>query len=564
MNIKRLVRISMLLLATAILAACSSESIVESNEKKNEKETPQAGVIFTTDVPKTEAKRETLSDEDGNAQTRTSITHTPGQGADASWTSDDFIWVKNKNGEWKQSTSITLHHGGRRADFTLPGNASDYGDGCEVRYTGTSITYNGFTPTPNDISFPKVQSRTTANDFSKAGEWGDCGSGTAYNTSSTGKFKFILEHKAAYLCFLPRCEDATLAPNIRLKGIKITANKGTNTNTLFFANRHSFDGEAINDMGHPIISSDITVSLSDFPLYTSANQQANAIYLVVTPDTYDFTIDYIIKNTATNIEGTITKSITNATLAKGMIYDITANLTPIVLGTKYYAWGATKDFWHGYESSQPFINKGEPGATKGIEDNPDPATRSDESHQLFDAYVNYQTPAAPFKVAPNINEAVWYCLKGDPHWDGDQLWTLGGHMHKGGVWIRKKKAIVAYLKNKEGYPSTFTEADMKLGYKATASSPLEDYRITGGIVRVYSYPEGRPYPLDDYFFLPASGVYIGGWLLGADTYGYYWPDNTATNHQTLTHASAFQFFKQTLISVEESPRTSPCRVQAFE
>ena len=38
MNIKRLVRISMLLLATAILAACSSESIVESNEKKNEKE----------------------------------------------------------------------------------------------------------------------------------------------------------------------------------------------------------------------------------------------------------------------------------------------------------------------------------------------------------------------------------------------------------------------------------------------------------------------------------------------------------------------------------------------
>ena len=29
--------------------------------------------------------------------------------------------------------------------------------------------------------------------------------------------------------------------------MKITANKGTNT--LFFANRHSFDGEAINDMG---------------------------------------------------------------------------------------------------------------------------------------------------------------------------------------------------------------------------------------------------------------------------------------------------------------------------
>lgn len=70
---------------------------------------------------------------------------------------------------------------------------------------------------------------------------------------------------------------------------------------------------------------------------------------------------------------------------------------------------------------------------------------------------------------------------------------------------KEEKGHVAYLKNKEGYLSTFTEADMKLGYKATASSSLEDYRITGERARVYSYPEGRPYPLDDYFFLPASG-----------------------------------------------------------
>ena len=129
---------------------------------------------------------------------------------------------------------------------------------------------------------------------------------------------------------------------------------------------------------------------------------------------------------------------------------------------------------------------------------------------------------------------------------------------------KEEKGHVAYLKNKEGYPSTFTEADMKLGYKATASSPLEDYRITGERARVYSYPESRPYPLDDYFFLPASGVYGMDWLQGAGTYGYYWTDNTATSHQTITNASAFQFFKQTPISVEEAYRTVPCRVQAFE
>ena len=548
MKMKRLIKVSMLLMVATLFAACASEDIAQDKKKENGTEAPKGGVIFAANGPKTSAKRLSIDGEEetADAKTRTSIKYTPGNGADAYWTSDDFIWVKDKNGTWQKSTHIELHDGGTSAEFTLPGSKSDYADGCEVRYTGSTMTSYVWAAASECVGFPGEQSRTAPNDFSKAGDWGDCGSGIARNTGNPDKFNFTLAHKSSYLCFLPRCENAALAPNIRLKGIKITSNQ------QFLANVHGFDGEHLVEFGNPHLFPSINVTLPDFPLYTDARQEDNATYLVVPPGTHYFQIDYFIKNTATNIEGKITRYLGNVTLDKGKIYDITADLTPIVAGTKYYAWGATQDYWHGYESSQPFINQGEPGATQGISSNPDPATQYEGGHEGYDQYFNHQTTAAPFKEAPTLNELWWYVMKGDPHWDGEQLWTLGGRMYKGGVWLKKKKAIVAELK-KAGFPPTFTEADLKLGYKASATDPLDDKRITGkGVVR-NSYPKGTPdylsdYDphLDDYFFLPASGYYSyypGGWLKDAGTEGCYWSDNTAQNHQFVPCASTLWFTK---------------------
>ena len=562
---KRLIKAGMLLMVAALFAACASEDITQDKKKENGTEAPKGGVIFAANGPKVSAKRLSTGDEDefAGAKTRTNIKHTPGNGADAYWTSDDFIWVKDKNGTWQKSTGTTLHDGGTSAEFTLPGSMADYDDGCEVRYTGTKAHYSGAL-SASAVFIPKEQSRTTANDFTHAGDWGDCGSGKAYNTGNPRKFNFTLVHKPVYLCFLPRCTNAELASNIRLKGIKITATKNYYDPISFMADQCDFDGENISSSGgSPFGDIYINVSLSDFPLSTTANQEANATYLAVRPGTYDFQIDYLIKNTATNIEGKITRDLTNVTLDKGKIYDITADLTPIVAGTKYYAWGATQDYWHGYESSQPFINQGEPGATQGISSNPDPATKAEGGHEGHDQYFYHQTTAAPFKVAPTLNELYWYVMKGDPQWDGEQLWTLGGRMYKGGVWLRKKKTIVAYLKEKEGFPSTFTEADLKLGYKASATAPLDDRRIVGWGVWLTSYPKGTPNYLDDYFFLPASGYYSGGWLQYAGTDGWYWSDNTAQNHQFTPCANVLWFTKDR-INIYPQVRGVPCRVQAFE
>lgn len=563
---KRLIKASMLLMVAALFAACANEDIAQDKKKENETEAPKGGVIFAANGPKTSAKRLSIDGEDefAGAKTRTDIKHTPGNGADAYWTSDDFIWVKDKNGTWQKSTAITLHDGGTSAEFTLPGSMADYADGCEVRYTGTKAYYGVLSA--SSVSIPYQQSRTVANDFSKAGEWGDCGSGKAYNTGNPTKFNFTLEHKPAYLCFLPRCTNATVAPNIQLKGIKIMETKSVG----FMGDLFTFDGDNVSSSGgSPFGQGYIDVTLPGFPLSTTENQATNAIYLVVSPGLHNFQIDYLIKNTATNIEGKITRLLTNVTLDKGKIYDITADLTPIVAGTKYYAWGATQDYWHGYESSQPFINKGEPGATQGISSNPDPATQYEGGYEGHDQYFYHQTTAAPFKEAPTLNELWWYVMKGEPHWDGEQLWTLGGRMYKGGVWLKKKKAIVADLKGREHFPSTFTEADLKLGYKESATDPLDDKRITGKGVWLNSYPKGTPdyfndsHGLDDYFFLPASGWYLEGWLQYAGTYGWYWSDNTAENHQFTPCASTLQFTKDG-IGITPLPRVFPSRVQAFE
>ena len=511
---KRLIKASMLLMVATLFAACASEDIAQDKKKENGTEAPKGGVIFAANGPKTSAKRLSIDGEEetADAKTRTNIKHTPGNGADAYWTSDDFIWVKDKNGNWQQSTGTTLHDGGTSAEFTLPGSKADYADGCEVRYTGTSVTsYGAYSRATSAAVYP-TQTRTTANDFSKAGEWGDCGSGFARNTGNPDKFNFTLEHKPAYLCFLPRCENAALAPNIRLKGIKITATKvyygGAGRNIL--ADLYIFtDGENLLRGGSPFGYDYINVTLPEFPLSTTENQAANATYLVVPPDTYDFKIEYTIKDPTTNVETVVTQTLTNKTFDKGKIYDITADLVPQFNLPKYYMWDAKYDYRYNHLKADGTFDGDYP------KNNTDPRWYNDGSG------VSVATRSC--KDCPNVNEIWWYIQKGDPHWDSQGgAYIENGHLKSiAGMWFRKKSAIVAYLKANEGYPSSFSESDLKEGYKTSATATPVDNRPLNS--STFATPtQGRPANTSDYFFLPALGAHLMvGWFVGNNT-GYYW------------------------------------------
>ena len=518
MKMKRLIKASMLFMVAALFVACANEDIVQGKDKENGTEAPKGGVVFATNDTKISAKRRFIDeDEFAGAKTRTNIKHTPGNGADAYWTSDDFIWVKDKNGDWQQSTAITLHDGGESAEFTLPGSMSDYADGCEVRYTGPN-SYVG--PSAEYVTISNTVTCTTPNDFSKAGDWGDCGSGTARNTGNPNKFNFTLEHKSAYLCFLPRCTDAALAPNVRLKSITITVTKCYSPNPYdYISDCYDFDGENLSGSPYMIGVKSIVANISDFPLYTTANQTANATYMVVRPGKYDFKIDYTIKDPSNNLETTAVQILTNVTLNKGEINDITADLS-----RKYYMWDARQDYWYGH-----LLADGTPDGNAPQSKAADPERWYNDIDPGLGVRID-ATQNELFKTLPNANELCWYVMKGDPHW-GTGVYVENGHLVTGnGLWLRKKSAIVHYLKTYEGYPATLTWDDLKEGYRTSATATPTDARVTPLSPNNTPTP-GNPAALNDYFFLPLTGVYIGDALIDTNSFGGYWSSSGSPQYQ---------------------------------
>ena len=547
MKTKKLIKASTLFMVAALFVACANEDIAQDKKKENGTEAPKGGVVFATNDTKISAKRRFIDeDEFAGAKTRTNIKHTPGNGADAYWTSDDFIWVKKQDGTWAKSTAITLHDGGTSAEFTLPGSKTDYADGCEVRYTGDPSSFSA-TPSAVNVAFPWNQSRTAPNDFSKAGEWGDCGSGVARNTGNPDKFNFTLSHKSAYLCFLPRCENVALAPNVRLKSIKITAILGHVA--VKFAGLFSFDGENIIT-NTPAFNNKITVTLPDFPLYTNARQADNATYLAVLPGTYDFKIVYTIKDPTTNVEMAISQMLTNVTLNKGEINDITVDFSQ-----KYYMWDARQDYWY-----EHLLADGTPDGNAPQSKAADPERWCNDYYPGPGMRID-ATQNKLFKTLPNANEVCWYVTKGDPH-KGTGVYADNGHLVTGsGLWLRKKSAIVNYLINTEHYPSTLTWDELKEGYRTSATATPKDARVTPLNPINHNLISGNPAQLNDYFFLPVTGIYISSVLLDPTTYGGYW--SSSGSPQYASNACTLEFTDSYVIAGDGN-RTRGSIARPFE
>lgn len=131
-------KISLFIAGIGLFAACTSDDTVL--QKTNDLKTP-AGVTFAISESKAAFNGHVSTKATGemqDARTRTSITHTLNNGAEAYWEASDYIWVKDNTGTWQKSIATQVKHNGASASFTLPGSVSDYSTGCEVRYTGNS------------------------------------------------------------------------------------------------------------------------------------------------------------------------------------------------------------------------------------------------------------------------------------------------------------------------------------------------------------------------------------------------------------------------------------------
>ncbi len=497
-------------------ASCANEDVAQNPTNPNEDNDKN----LTTFVAGDETK------------TRTSMDYTTG---DFYWEAGDYIYVKDDNNVWRKSSNAPT---GKVASFKfkVPGKFT-----ASASY---KVYYPGKNGSNDQVTIPAAQSQSEPNSTAHFGESGDCRTADATGTVGGGSFSFALDHQAAILVLQPYNPNATLN-DCYLTKVEVTSdNNITGTYTL-----DPSSGELTGTgTGKQIVvtTSGSSTSPNGFPIKKVASVTDNSAYVLIKPGTHTLTVKYTLKDIATNVEGTITKTLSAFNYDKNTYYDMTANLDiKDYDGDHYYMWDAQQDYWHGYESEQPSINKGQPGATQGLnypKNNSDPKNRwYNEDYPGHGIQNDAQTNL--FKTFPNINELCWYVMKGDPHW-GSKIYVENGHLKKfDGLWLRKKSAIVTYLKAYEGYPSSFTEDDLKSGYKASFTAFLNDYRITNGTVSA-TPASGVPTNIADYFFLPASGYYFEGWLVKSGFSGYYW---TSSGHPWAANLAYNLVFTPTLV-----------------
>lgn len=533
MKVKKL---SFLCVAALLFASCASEDNANQSNKPQQDTTNVPMVTFVGYQPETTA----------SAKTRTTATHERGKAAKVFWEPTDRIWVKNDQGVFRQSETATFPTANNKAQANFKLRTS-YWDGYykkfnpEVRYVGTS--YN-----VNSVQIADQQTQTNPNDFSHLGVAGDCG--TAIAQGAAGDHRFTLKHKASYLCFVPRCMDATLGPNIYLTKIKVTANKP-------IAGSYDFtDGSLENKIPVGYSSNEITLTLTpgNFRLNTTTeNPAVNGAYMVIKPGTYDLTINYSIKDPTTNIEKDIVKTVRNFNCPVGKIRDMKAwidkdftNLSYI----KHYMWDAQLPYWYGHENEQPIVDNGTSSQN--------PKNASDP--RWFNTYLqpyrsSYDGQTALFRRLPNTNEMLWYAYKGDPHAE-QCLAIANGHLQQvWGIWLKKKARIlrdqgISQEQMRSGFPykNPITGAITMVDYTK------ETFRLSSPGLNPPPDANFSISPLGDktdYFFIPALGRYTtDSWytsaIYGNSSYqpqGYYWTRSASScDLPNLYPAISFSFY----------------------
>ena len=509
--------------ALLFAASCANDNVAQDEQKKDNM--PAGATVFTgTSQPE--------------ATTRTAIlNHTKGAGASVNWSSTDKIWVKDDGGNWQQSTTTTIPSAANKAKGAFALSGTYTGASHDILYTNMAVT-----GTQPQVEIKTEQTQSAPNNFDHAGESGDCGIATG--NKATNGYDFTLNHKAAYLCFIPRTSNEYVK---RSKLIKVEIMSDDDIAGTYDI---AADGSLTLASGG---SKTITVTTgSGFDIDNTADDMSkNATYAVVAPGTHTFRIRYWLRSTTEfmygdPIEGTISKIVTLNCTA-GSIHDITANLNPHDYdGDHYYMWDAKEQYWKGYEWTKNLaINMGQP--TLNDQGSLNYPKSSDVSRYYHEGGGSGRFDATQSCAAlPNANEMSWYCMYGDPRYDADELWTTMGHLYKGGMWL-KKKSVLQADGNYDTEKSADGTTDMRTIFKKYTNFSS-------------SINSGLPSAADasNYFYLPALGDYHSGQQYGVgDSGGNYWSSSAHPSHSGNAYTL---YFGSSYVNVSYSTRDFGLRV----
>ena len=452
------------------------------------------------------------------------------------WEAGDKIWVKDDNGTWRQSRNAPTEKTAS-FKFEVPG-----------KFTKTStykVYYPGKNGNQNQVTIAANQSQAEPNTTAHFGTSGDCGMADAAWSNAKNGFAFTLDHKAAYLLFLPRTSN-TILHDCYLTKVEVNSdNDITSTYTL-----NPVTGKLTGTgSGNQIVvaTGGSGTYTNGFPLTNNSTSAAtNGAYVVIKPGTHILKIRYWVKDVATGVEGTITKILSSATYDQNKYYNITANLdVKNYDGDHYYMWDAQEQYWKGYEWTknlgtgvgQPTLF-GQPAGNYAYTDG--------DSRYANESYPGYRVSNSAthssFNNVPNVNEMTWYVAKGDPRGDRDELWTTMGHLYKGGMWFKKKVNISGFNSN--------------TAYDGTDWRTIKNYKSWEASEILLSAAEAG-----NYFYLPAMGYYRDGQLYINNVNGSYW--SSSAQPESRSQAYMLEFIIG-YVTVGYGSRYLGLRVGAFE
>ena len=474
------------------------------------------------------------------ATTRTSLDYNSGN---FYWEAGDYIYVKDDNGVLQKSSNAPTS---KVASFKymVPG-----------KFTASSsykVYYLGKNSNGNSVTISTNQSQAAPDNTVHFGTAGDYGTATANKVTGKNQFEFVLEHQPAYLVFQPYTSN-TILHDCYITKIEVTSDNDIVEKYTVNPTTGALDASTVTNGKQIILTTSGSYS-NGFPLTNnSASVTTNGAYMVIKPGTHTLKVRYWVKDVATNVEGTITKTYPSSSYASNTYYDMKADLNvKDYRGDKYYMWDAQEQYWKGHEwnlgGSQPTLSQGLTGATTSN----DYAKSNADSRYRNESFPGHgvSNPAThtSCKDLPNVNEMTWYAAKGDPRWDADELWTTMGHLYKGGMWFKKKSVLQA-----EG------------NYNTEKSVNGTDWRKnTNGDGGWWSASQTLPSAADanKYFYLPALGYYNSGQLYDVGSDGTYWSSSASAWHSS---ENAYSLdFSSSYVDVGVYNRGNGFRTEAFE
>ena len=505
-------------------ASCANEDVAQNPTNPNEDNDKN----LTTFVAGDETK------------TRTSLDY---NSSDFSWEAGDYIYVKDDDGVLQKSSNAPTS---KVASFKYKVPGKFTGNSYKVYYLGKNSN-----ATDKKVTISTAQTQTKPDNTEHFGTAGDYGTATANKVPNKQQFAFELEHQAAYLVFQPYTSN-TILHNCYLTKIEVSSDNDIAETYTVNTTTGALDASTVTN-GNKIVltTKDPTWGSSNyngFPLTNNAaSVTTNGAYMVIKPGTHTLKVRYWVKDVATYVEGTITKTLPATAYASNTYYDMEANLNVKDYdGDHYYMWDAQQQYWYGYEWTQHLSgNTGQP-TLNGNSSSNYAQSNSDVSRWYHEGGGALQATQSCASL-PNANEMSWYVMYGDPRWDDDELWTTMGHLYKGGMWFKKKAVLQA-----ENHYNTEKSADN-----------TTDLRTTSKNYNNNSYNSGLPSAAEanKYFYLPALGYYSSGQLNNVGL-GYYWSSSASPWYSSKAYSL---FFVSGTVSVGGyNHRSNGYRAEVFQ